>query len=334
MTLNVSIPSFDCYVRAPFLYNGDLARDGEVVKARAFGIASIQGRALGFHVMDELGAVTWRLPIHALTSEAGILRGRVTSPSTPLLPPMGTARSHVARPLDHLQLWDCFSYEVSVTTFEYLAGRACRLLLKDRSQCDARYMFTVDWYGNEYAEGAGDSGHKCAHILELDCGCYAAQPNNRILWADPATISKPFAVVPDYRTNTRTWSVEGTSKWATPDTNRAFLQDVVRGAKVVVGPPVAMPTFVAAGTKLTVEKDVWLIPGDGGPPPTADAISRLDWRDPNAPFVRAGTTLVVTSNSWLFEAAAGFVYTPENCKGMPKTLKRPLPTRPRGKRRS
>ena len=25
--------------------------------------------------------------------------------------------------------------------------------------------------------------HKCAHILELDNGNYAAQPNNRILWA-------------------------------------------------------------------------------------------------------------------------------------------------------
>jgi hypothetical protein len=88
-------------------------------------------------------------------------------------------------------------------------------ILKDRSKRSGRYLFTVDWFGSAYAESAGDGGHKCAHVLALDCGCYAALPNNRILWADPATIDRPFASAPKYLTNTRIWRVEHDSKWVT-----------------------------------------------------------------------------------------------------------------------
>ena len=45
-----------------------------------------------------------------------------------------------------------------------------------------QYMFTLDWYGHEDAEEAGDGGHKCAHVIALDDGNFAAQPNNRIQW--------------------------------------------------------------------------------------------------------------------------------------------------------
>jgi hypothetical protein len=49
------------------------------------------------------------------------------------------------------------------------------------------YLFTVDWghpdaniLNVEHSEIPQE--HKCAHILELSNGNYAAQPNNRILW--------------------------------------------------------------------------------------------------------------------------------------------------------
>lgn len=193
--LNAPIPSFDCFIRAAHLYDGEdwHHKPGrEFVKARAFGISSIMGRALGFHVMDELGAVIWRLPISAMVLD-------VKAPDIPM---------------DYLQLWDCFSSTVTVTEFPHLGGRRCQVVLKDRKKHEGRYLFTVDWHGNEYAEGAGEGGHKCAHVIALDNGCLAAQPNNRVLFADPATIGRPFARRPDYKTNTRIFSVEGTTKWA------------------------------------------------------------------------------------------------------------------------
>lgn len=190
--LNAPIPSFDCLIRPSALYNGR-DRGRPLVQARAFGVSSIQGRALGFHVLDYLGAVIWRLPISALVLDGD-------APDIPL---------------DYLQLWDCFSSTIAVTEFPHLVGRRCQVVLKDRKKYEGRCLFTLDWYGNEYANGAGESGHKCAHILALDNGCLAAQPNNRILWADPATIERPFARRPDYLTNTRAFSVEGTTKWVT-----------------------------------------------------------------------------------------------------------------------
>jgi len=192
--LNGSIPSFDCLVRAEYLYDMQ-DHFGEFVRARAFGISSIQGRALGFHVLDDVGACIWRLPISAL----------VTKKTAPILP------------LDHLQLWDCFSYHFTVTEFDHMQGRRCMALLKDGAKHEGRLMFTVDWYGNEYAEGVGEGGHKCAHILELDNGGLAALPNNRILWADPAVIEDPFKKKPGYLTNTHIWQCEQTSKWSAGD---------------------------------------------------------------------------------------------------------------------
>ena len=42
-------------------------------------------------------------------------------------------------------------------------------------------MFTRDWYGHEDAAEAGDGGHKRSHVIALDNGNSAAQPNNRMV---------------------------------------------------------------------------------------------------------------------------------------------------------
>ena len=144
-TLNVNIPRFYGFVRKEFLYDGK-SHHGEFVKACVFGVSSVCGRALGFHVLTENGAVVWRLPLHALchTTEA---------------PP---------RNLDWLQFWDCFSNEVACTVFERLAECRVRVQLRDRSWVGGQYMFTLDWYGHPDAEEAVDGGHKGAHIIALD----------------------------------------------------------------------------------------------------------------------------------------------------------------------
>ncbi len=85
-------------------------------------------------------------------------------------------------------------------------------------------MFTLDWCGSETAEDVGEGGHKNAHILRLDNGCFAAQPNNRMLWYEPAFITRPYASGerPDYVTNSHIWKCEGISKWATEDSPAMF----------------------------------------------------------------------------------------------------------------
>lgn len=84
-------------------------------------------------------------------------------------------------------------------------------------------MFTLDWFGNEDAEEAGDGGHKCAHVVALDDGNFAAQPNNRIQWFCPAFVT-PWTDKPDYLTNTSVWKVER----ETETSNGFFYDDVDR----------------------------------------------------------------------------------------------------------
>ncbi len=197
-TLNVSVPRFYCLLRKEFLYDGQ-DHHGEFLSVCVLGVSSIQGRALGFHVLTENGAVIWRLPIHALCHK----------------------REAPVAPLDWLQFWDCFSYSVEATVFDRLQDARVRLQMRDRTWEGGQYMFTLDWYGSEDSEEAGDGGHKCAHVLALDNGNFAAQPNNRIQWFCPAFVS-PFVDKPDYKTNTRVWKVERET-----ETTQAFFYDSV-----------------------------------------------------------------------------------------------------------
>jgi len=72
--------------------------------------------------------------------------------------------------------WDCFSYDVTCTVFDRLQESRVRVQMKDGSWEGGQYMFTLDWYGRETRKKAGDGGHKCAHMIALDNGVFAAQP--------------------------------------------------------------------------------------------------------------------------------------------------------------
>ncbi|MFO0913141.1 MAG: hypothetical protein U0795_09295 [Pirellulales bacterium] len=201
-TLNIDVPRFYCLLRKEFLYDGT-AHQGEFIKVCVFGVASVYGRALGFHVLTENGAVIWRLPIHSLYHR----------------------EDAAPRPLDWLQFWDCFSYDVTCTAFDRLANCRVRVRLRDGSSVGGQYMFTLDWFGNEDSEEAGDGGHKCAHFMALDDGNFAAQPNNRVQWFCPAFVT-PWKETPDYLTNTRVWKVER----ETETSNGYFYDDVERAS--------------------------------------------------------------------------------------------------------
>ena len=125
-------------------------------------------------------------------------------------------------PLDHLELWNNFSYDIHAHEYAFLKHLRCSVLLRDRSWHDGEYMFTLSWAQSKLAEDPGDGGFKRAHVIKLDNGCYAAQPNNRIKWFEPSFITKKFPDRPDFITNSHVWNCETISKWSTEDSPAYF----------------------------------------------------------------------------------------------------------------
>ena len=127
--------------------------------------------------------------------------------------------------LDELELWNCFSYYPSITSFDILDAQSGKYIGKDKKWHPGAYLFTVDWAHPESnivdtAHSEIPHEHKCAHIMALEDGNYAAQPNNRIIWSIPSFTVKDE--VPDWKVQTSEWNVEDTGKWKTEDTDRFF----------------------------------------------------------------------------------------------------------------
>ena len=206
--LNANIPATYAQVRREYLY--DLTGHvGEAEDCIIFAMASITGKAILFHAIMENGAVFYRLPISAF-----IQRGFDVKE----VPRMR---------LDELELWNCFSYYPSITTFDILASQTGKFIGKDKKWHPGSYLFTVDWahpesniVDTEHSEIPHE--HKCAHILALNDGNYAAQPNNRLIWSIPSFTVKDE--VPDWKVQTSTWNVEDTGKWKTEDTDKFFYE--------------------------------------------------------------------------------------------------------------
>ena len=205
--LNANIPPIYCKIRTEYLYDLDMDKKGER-ECVIFGLASISGRALLFHILLPNGAVYYRLPISAFFQKR-FSRSEVPDMS-----------------VDELQLWNCFSYWPSVHVFDFLAGVDGKYRGKDKNFYSGNYLFTVDWAHPEpnildVEHSQIPQEHKCAHILALDNGNFAAQPNNRILWhVNNYTTDNDW---PDYKVQNTVWDVEG-ADWITEDTDKMFYE--------------------------------------------------------------------------------------------------------------
>ena len=200
MGFYVSTPPLYCLVRAEYLY--DLrSHQGDFIPCCVVGADSVMGRAVGFDILTEFGGLFSRLPVSALCSR------KVTT----------------SRPLDHLQLWNCLSYEMEASVIDHLAGLRVDVFMKDRTWQPGRYLWTFTWWGSGYAESAGEGGFKRGHLIALDDGHYAIQPNNRLRWHEPGSVVKPFPEKPDFLTNSHVWDCEaGATRWATEDSDAYF----------------------------------------------------------------------------------------------------------------
>jgi len=203
--LNANIPVIYCQIRREYLY--DLEKHhGEVEDCMVFGIASMSGRPLLFHALMENGGVYYRLPISAFIQH-------------------GFEAKDVPRmQLHELELWNCFSYYPNVIAFDALTTSG-KYLGKDKKWYRGSYLFTIDWahpdsniVDTDHSEVPQE--HKCAHIMALENGNYAAQPNNRILWHIPSYTVRDE--IPDWDVNTQNWSVEDGRDWKTEDSNKFF----------------------------------------------------------------------------------------------------------------
>lgn len=204
--MNINIEPFYCFVKREhfFAYESNF---GEHEWCCAFAARSVSGRSLLFHCMTESGMQRANVPISAMVHE----------------------KSAPAIDLDMLQLWNCFGNEVTVCKFDYLEGWRCQVILKDKTMHWGTYMMTFDWEKNAYTLTPQD--YKNAHLIKLDNGCFALQPNNRILWRDSNFITKPFdkSSLPKYKVDKHIFVCERSDRWTSEHTD-CFYYGMVDGS--------------------------------------------------------------------------------------------------------
>lgn len=198
MELNENIEPFPCLLRSEYLYNLERGH-GSYVDAIVFAVCGILGRAPSFHCLLKNGAQIGRLPISAFCWAECIPQA-----------------------LEELVLWNSFSHNPCYIEYGYLSSLRCLTSLRSGELCSGRYMFTIDWHGTDQAENPGPDGWKCHHVIRLDNGNFAMQPNNRLQFFESSFVTAPFAEKPDYLINTHIWDAENERREHTEDTDRFF----------------------------------------------------------------------------------------------------------------
>lgn len=203
--LNINIPPIECYVRSNFLQDRekfDESKDS-YFPCVIFGMSSVAHRVPLFHFIMEDEGLWFRMPIHAFCHQA-------PAPQEELY---------------NLVLWDCFSYYPAVTTYDFLMGKRMRYINRNQQWVEGTYMFTLDWAQEDkniadYGFSEVPGQHKCGHVIRLDNGNFAIQPNNRIRAFEPSFVTKPGQNIIERKLNTKYWTVENTSKWVLSDDDR------------------------------------------------------------------------------------------------------------------
>jgi len=200
--MNADIPPLKVWIENKYLTGGIGTEQGY-----AFAIQSYKNRALQFHILLQSGAHFRHIPIHWLWHHDD---------------PCDVAKFD----LEHLQLWDCFSYRPIVHIFDILKGYQCNAILKDKTSVSAKYWFTIDWLPDSDAESAfllQPDQNKCAHVVLLDNGQVTALPTNRIVFKDAFFIgNNPNAAAKGYTTLDTVWSAENCNRWSVANNDETY----------------------------------------------------------------------------------------------------------------
>lgn len=202
---NSNIPSFKGLIRLSHMTKNEKDKD-TFENVYVFGLQSADGRILTFHVMTDSGMLRSRVPISEIYTKI---------PTNDI-------------PYHYKQLWDCFSSNVTVTTFDFLKFHRAEIVLKDGTKVWGTYMFTVDWFDNPYSDEPSD--YKCGHVFKSDDGYLMCQPNNRIHWKDSNWVTKNLPEdLKQFKVDSELPSVENQSdRWISEDTN-SFYYEMKKG---------------------------------------------------------------------------------------------------------
>jgi hypothetical protein len=202
MKLNSNIPSFKAFVRKSYFTKNEVDAD-EFYNVYVFALQSCAGKIVTFHVLTDSGMLRSRVPLSEIYTKM---------PTKDI-------------PYNYKQLWDCFSENVSVIEYDFLAFHRCQVVLRNSTKVWATYIFTIDWYNNPYSDEPSD--YKCGHVLESDDGYLLCMPNNRIFWKDSNWVTKQLPEdLKQFKVDTNLDSVENQSdKWVVEDTN-SFYYDI------------------------------------------------------------------------------------------------------------
>jgi hypothetical protein len=204
MKLNSNIPSFKALVKKSYFTKNNKDAN-EFYDVYVFGLQSCSGKILTFHVMTDSGMLRSRVPLCEIYTKI---------PTNDIS-------------FNFKQLWDCFSENVSVIEYDFLAFHRAQIVLRDGSKVWGTYMFTVDWFKNPYSNEPSD--YKCGHIFNSDDGYLLCQPNNRIFWKDSNWVTKQLPTnLKQFKVDTELLSVENQSdKWVTEDTD-SYYYDIIK----------------------------------------------------------------------------------------------------------
>ena len=202
--LVANIPPLKVLVKKEYLYDLEKGH-GEFAEGVWISVKSIQGRALYFETyLPEYAALYDKLPISAFVHK----------------------KTDLNLDLEELELWDAFSYHITVIEKTSLAGVRCKYLAPSKKWYYGTYLFTIDschadnnTLNVNYAEVPEE--HKSFNILELENGHYAAQPNNRVLFYDKS-LTPSKTLQPDFKVSTKYFCVEDQSKWTAGDDTDYF----------------------------------------------------------------------------------------------------------------
>ena len=203
MKLNSNIPSFKALVKKSY-FTKDIKDTNDYYNVYVFGIQSVSGKILTFHALTDSGMLRSRVPLSEIYTKI---------PTNDI-------------PFNYKQLWDCFSENVAVVEYDFLAFHRAQVVLRDSTKVWATYIFTIDWYNNPYSDEPSD--YKCGHVLESDDGYLLCMPNNRIFWKDSNFVTKPLPEdLKQFKVDTDLASVENQSdRWVAEDTN-SFYYDII-----------------------------------------------------------------------------------------------------------
>jgi len=205
--LIANIPPVEIFIRKEFLYDftkdnkGKLLGENEYESAHWITAKSIPNQALYFEsFVHDYGALYDKLPIHAFVWKTDLNKNNLY-------------------PLDWLQLWDCFSYNISVIKKQRLRNARCEVIMKDKSKAPGYYLFTIDSCSSDPNEvditwSETPNEHKSFNIIKLDNGQFAAQPNNRILWKHQSQTPSTDLKIPYFKFSTKTWICENSDRWS------------------------------------------------------------------------------------------------------------------------